>query len=327
MVLCIVTIHGIGFQQPPDDSKAVRGYADRLHENLRAYFTEHDHTILILGDDPNRLRADLPVHGPIYVQSLWRENADDHPSRGGGLRRLGTLDVDGKIDHSAPETALAHGDAPVAHIALVSSNLDHSYEQDPGPHVSEMIEIIGKSLVSVDHYVSLEGLVYMLTQNARGLLHREPPEIRAASLRPRADVAHRPRRPDLLHRRRSSKGGFLDSLRALEDDVVTYVCRNELRERVRGFVREVLLRLCGRDDVSGIIINAHSQGTVVAYDVMRELTHEAAGKIQEIITAGSLLRKYTDFFCLGQRGGEHPCHPPMGRGKWRPPAGTMDQLL
>jgi hypothetical protein len=31
--LCVLTVHGIGFQQPPTDSAA--GYADVLHENLR----------------------------------------------------------------------------------------------------------------------------------------------------------------------------------------------------------------------------------------------------------------------------------------------------
>src|SRR5205814_9175296 len=31
--LCILTVHGIGFQQPPTASAA--GYADLLHENLR----------------------------------------------------------------------------------------------------------------------------------------------------------------------------------------------------------------------------------------------------------------------------------------------------
>jgi hypothetical protein len=30
--LCVLTVHGIGFQQPPTDSAA--GYADVLHENL-----------------------------------------------------------------------------------------------------------------------------------------------------------------------------------------------------------------------------------------------------------------------------------------------------
>jgi hypothetical protein len=30
--LCVLTVHGIGFQQPPADSAA--GYADVLHENL-----------------------------------------------------------------------------------------------------------------------------------------------------------------------------------------------------------------------------------------------------------------------------------------------------
>jgi hypothetical protein len=301
--ICLVTVHGIGFQQPPDDPQGVRGYADRLHENLHALLGGNDDGISILGDDPNRLRADPPVRGPIYVQSLWQDADGAHPTREGGLRRLGSWKANGDIDHSSPETALLHGDASVAHIALVYSNLERSYAQDPGPHIGETIEMVGKSLVSLDHYASMVGLLQMLVQDARGVLHRDPPEAQPASLRPRTDVAHRPRRPDLLHHGVPSGGGLLDSVRALEDDVATYVCRNELRERVRSFVREVLLRLCGRDDVDGVIINAHSQGTVVAYDVVRELTHEAAGKIRGIVTAGSPLRKYTDFFAWGNEAG------------------------
>ena len=30
--LCVLTVHGIGFQQPPTGSR--EGYADGLHENL-----------------------------------------------------------------------------------------------------------------------------------------------------------------------------------------------------------------------------------------------------------------------------------------------------
>src|SRR5438309_2355351 len=134
MVVCVVTVHGIGFQQAPDDSRGVRGYADHLHDNLHAYFDGQHGGDRILGDDPNRLHDPSHVRGPIYVQSMWQGNDGTAPSREAGLRRLGTWNADKTgIDHADPKAALADGDAPVAHIALVYSNLERSYAQDPGP--------------------------------------------------------------------------------------------------------------------------------------------------------------------------------------------------
>jgi hypothetical protein len=89
-------------------------------------------------------------------------------------------------------------------------------------------------------------------------------------------------------------------LRQLENDVAAYVCHNEMRERVRGFVCEALLRLACRNDVAGIVINAHSNGTVIALDTLPHMPPFAARKIRLVITAGSPLRKYTDFFNWGQ---------------------------
>ncbi len=66
--LCVLTIHGIGFQQPPDDQHA--GYADTLHDNLAAVLNGR------LGDDPQRPAG---VHGPVYVMSAMpgTHNKDD----------------------------------------------------------------------------------------------------------------------------------------------------------------------------------------------------------------------------------------------------------
>jgi len=93
--------------------------------------------------------------------------------------------------------------------------------------------------------------------------------------------------------------GLLATLRALENDVAAYVCRNDLRERVRTFVRDALHRLCYRDDVEAVVVNAHSNGTAIAFDVMRQLTPIAAGRVRWLVTAGSPLRKYTDLFYWG----------------------------
>ena len=61
-------------------------------------------------------------------------------------------------------------------------------------------------------------------------------------------------------------GGVTAVLGYLDDDVALYVCRNDLRERVRSFVHDALLRLCCRDDVEAVVVNGHSNGTVIAAD-------------------------------------------------------------
>src|SRR5438477_9903730 len=55
--LCILTVHGIGFQQPPTASAA--GYADLLHENLREALGDR------LGSDPQRKPA---PYGPVFPE-------------------------------------------------------------------------------------------------------------------------------------------------------------------------------------------------------------------------------------------------------------------
>ncbi len=55
--LCPVTVHGIGFQQPPEDGRP--GYADALHAHLHEQLGEE------LGDDPARVGDS----GPVYVAS------------------------------------------------------------------------------------------------------------------------------------------------------------------------------------------------------------------------------------------------------------------
>jgi surfactin synthase thioesterase subunit len=73
-----------------------------------------------------------------------------------------------------------------------------------------------------------------------------------------------------------------------------YICHNEERERVRSFVYEALMRLACREDVDSIVLNTHSNGAVVAFDVLRYLPQEVTTKIKAFVTAGSPLRKYVD---------------------------------
>jgi len=59
------------------------------------------------------------------------------------------------------------------------------------------------------------------------------------------------------------------------------------------------MRLVCRDDVSGIILNTHSNGTVIGLDAIQDLPLFADRQIRAIITAGSPLRKYVDLFSWG----------------------------
>jgi hypothetical protein len=86
---------------------------------------------------------------------------------------------------------------------------------------------------------------------------------------------------------------------ALAKDVVSYLYVNALRERVRAFVRSAISRLAAREDVAAIVVNAHSQGSVIAFDVLRSLPAFATAKLRGFVTAGSPLRKYVTLFRWG----------------------------
>ena len=99
----------------------------------------------------------------------------------------------------------------------------------------------------------------------------------------------------------------MGTVRALEDDVVAYVCRNDLRERIREFIAEALRRLLARPDVEGVVVNAHSQGTVASFDVLRQYPADPKSPVRSLVTAGSPLRKYADLFSWGNDAGGIQC--------------------
>jgi hypothetical protein len=105
-----------------------------------------------------------------------------------------------------------------------------------------------------------------------------------------------------LHRKPASSGA-LGVVRTLEDDVVAYVCRNDLRESIRRFIAEALRRLLARPDVAGVVVNAHSQGTVGTFDVLRLYPSVSLAGVRAFVTAGSPLRKYADLFSWGNNSG------------------------
>ncbi len=257
---CLLTVHGIGFQQAP--APGVPGYADALHLALAERLGP------LLSDDPRRASHQTGPTVPVYVTSRW-------PPEGGspeaGLARLGRLGTDGGVDTEGAELVVPG--AAIAHVALVYTGL-----QEHGPDLPSLLETAELALPSIGRYATLRGIARLLFRDAASLLHPEEPSTT----------------PSLRVRRDASLGGdgAASILRQIEDDIGAFVIRNDVRERVRGFVREALLRLLLRPDVSRVVVNAHSQGTVVAFDVLRTLEPGRTARLAALVTAGSPLRKF-----------------------------------
>jgi hypothetical protein len=288
--LCILTVHGIGFQQPPTATAA--GYADVLHMNLTEALQALGSG---LGQDPKREPGPF---GPVYVMSA-KPGTNDHEW---GLGRLGTW-VAGS-DHEIDVTGmpLGDGDEPIVHVALVYTSLEGLR-----PGIGRGTGAVLEAGLMLGHYTSVLGLVRLVVGDAWAALHeggqREAPVV-SPSLRPRHDVrtSGQHHLGALVHREPAS-GGVLGVIRTLEDDVVSYVCRNDLRESIRQFIAEALRRLLARPDVSGVVVNAHSQGTVGSFDVLRLLSPGSLAGVHAFVTAGSPLRKYADLFSWGNDAG------------------------
>jgi len=243
---CLVTLHGVGFQQAP--AAGIPGYADALHERLGRH-----------------LDAAWPGASPIYVCSHWPpESQKSEP----GLARLGSWRAPGSIDHA--QAPLGDGSSALVHVALV-----YAHPEELGSGVDASLEAPAQALVSHAHYVSVAGL---------------------------ARLAFKDTLTALQHRTAADWGAW-SVIQTIEDDMSTYVCRNDLRTRLRTFVTEALLRLLARDDVSGIVVNAHSQGSVVAFDVLRALPQSVAPRVRAFVSSGSPLRKYVDLFSWGNEAG------------------------
>src|SRR5258708_17036429 len=153
-----------------------------------------------------------------------------------------------------------------------------------------------RALVEHQHYESVGGVVRsLLSDGIAAIQHRAPASGAAGSLQRRTDIppAHR----HVLHIGASNQpGGLLGTVRQLEDDVCAYLCRNDLRERVRGFIWEALRRLAARPDVSTIVLNTHSNGTVMGFDFLRDASGAIAYRGGRLVSTGSPLRKYVDLF-------------------------------
>ncbi len=292
---CLVTIHGIGFQQPPMKD-GTPGYADGLHLHLRKGLGDR------LNDDPNRNRSQPGEAGPIYVSSSWPPGSDNLEA---GLKRLGTWKpgIAGLDTVDAP----LGGEQGISHVALVYSQLE-----DDAPRPGAAIEAAARTVVSLHQYATIRAAVHMLLSDVTAMITPPQHDVETPSLQPRTDLPAEKRHltaamysqtAPLPPAVQAAHASIIGTVRHLEDDVAAYVARNDLRERVRAFVREALLRLVHRDDVSRVVVNAHSHGTVVAFDVLREMSGFSIPKVEWFITAGSPLRKYSDLFCWGTEAG------------------------
>ncbi|MCC6177703.1 MAG: hypothetical protein IT305_20570 [Chloroflexi bacterium] len=320
-ITCLVTIHGMGFQVAPDTDnpdprrRILYGYADPLHERL------HHHLGSLLSDDPERAahRTRPGEAGAIYVHSHWPVESYDVET---GLARLGVWrtaqrDGEGAVVPPVDHPYLVDGNGQIAHIALV-----FAHDQNrPLQHLGSLADTTVRALLSHLRYGSPIDIGRMLVRDTRAIVNQTdvpcpgPADLR---VRGRSDQAGPP--------------GVWGVLRAIEEDVSTYVVHNDIREEVRGFVREALLRLAGRADVASIVVNAHSQGTVVAFDAVRSLPPLAAAKVRILITSGSPLRKYLDLFYWGNDVGsigrvddwtnfwdpKDPVADPLGPKRWKP---------
>lgn len=293
---CLVTLHGVGFMQPPQQGAENSGYADLLHMHLSEVLGP------LLSDDPHRTRTQRGENGTIYVESRWLTPAGNASSEE-GLKRLGSWSQDMRhIDTTGAD--LVANDEPLSHVALIYSDLE--------PQAAELgaaMVATAMSLFSASHYAHVAGLLHMVMADIRAIVQHPavPAQQQPASSRPRTDLDSR--LPKHLEREAqpapaplsAPSPGLIDAVRGLEDDVACYICHNEERERVRSFVAQALLRLAFRDDVDAIVLNTHSNGTVIALDVIRQLPPFAAAKIKAFITAGSPLRKYVDLYYWGQQ--------------------------
>jgi hypothetical protein len=283
MIDCLVTIHGIGFQS--------EGYADNLHAHLKQ----------VLG-------AALAPE-PLYVTGHW-------PPRDVELSVLGTWDS--AAHRTVTSTQPLGPDGTIVHIPLVYTDI-----QGTGLHPLATVEIAVQAAISLRNLATLQDLNRMGDNFVQLALHLvesasgsalEAIETRVQGAIERVHTAGGPGGQDSLTAVQGSVTAVsvtpqqrallsvIDPqhlLNPIEDDIAMYVVRNDHRERVRSFVHDAILRLCFRADVRSVVINSHSNGTVIATDVLRQLPPAASTQVRALVTSGSPLRKYNDCFGWG----------------------------
>src|SRR5579875_1148621 len=158
-LICLVTIHGIGFQQPPEPALGLSGYADGLHQHLSKYLPAP-----FLGDDPGRTRLQYGENGPIYVQSHWPPHSDNVEQ---GLARLGRWSAPDMRTVDTTVAPLAADDARIAHVALVYSPPEHEKAQ-----IGAALLAGSMSLAHASHYAHIKELMHMVLHDSAAVYKR-----------------------------------------------------------------------------------------------------------------------------------------------------------
>src|SRR5437764_1943343 len=177
-ITCLVTLHGIGFEQPPNirnkqgkmesdkegnwkEFGINTGYADLFHHHLHT----HPRLAPLLSDDPKRSRSHAGENGAIYIQSRWGQD-QERSSTEEGLKRLGIWSKDRKEINTDGAPLVANGKL-LSHIALVYSNL----EATDAPFDVAIITL-AMSIFSAFRYGSLKGLIWMLVTDVKALFRK-----------------------------------------------------------------------------------------------------------------------------------------------------------
>ena len=282
-ITCLITIHGIGFQHAPQDGQP--GFADGLQASLKTYLPD------LLSGDPVSEFGRPAGEGAVYVHSAWPPGSGNETN---GLRRLGSWSADdpGHRHLDITGVPLVEDGRSIAHVALVYAGLELQE-----PYFGSTSEVLVRAALSHGRYASLPRLAMMTARDAVALIG----DHIHGNTKPTPSLQARPSFTSSSSATVSEGLGSI--LEAIGHDVVAYITWNELRERVRSFVHEAILRVSLRPDVRRVIINAHSQGTVVAFDVLQGMAPLVFARLAGFVSAGSPLRKYVDFFYWGTNAG------------------------
>jgi len=110
----------------------------------------------LLSDDPGRQSYQSGASVPIYVQSAYPFGSN---CREDGMKRLGKWDSDHLKSIDSSEAPLIKGDASIAHVALVYSQMEGQ-----GPQVGASMIAGGMTIASIaeGHYAHVTGVLRML---------------------------------------------------------------------------------------------------------------------------------------------------------------------
>jgi hypothetical protein len=280
------------------------------------------------------------------VQSSYPLPISGIRSREEGMKRLGTWSISDPNEIDITHAPLAHRGASIAHVALVYSALEGSGVQVVPSTITlfmALSSLLRGNYDSIFHLLKMFWMDgYFLQRffaqaharngtwpDGQNLAAHETNGASACSLCVRQDGGVQTvlgQRKSLFGAQRSVAPDAINVVSMqLQNDVAMYICANNMREQIRNFVLGALQRLACRQDVSSIVINAHSNGSVIALDALRSLHPHSASKIKAIITAGSPLRKYATLFTWGQS--LEMLHPiPVWKNFWDPHDFIADPL-